>query len=154
MHSNFSYSLMLLLKLFLFLFLFSYSFLSFSYSWSFWAFSKCWNMLFKDTHVPQHVDWQQQLRGTRLSSTAQPSLWLSWGLGETDACASLRSQSREKTLDIPSLISQMKVDPKFPGGAVGDRMVLHKQRYTLQGNNSQGLAVLTRALSLCFYLDS
>lgn len=133
------------------------SYSSFSYLWLSWAVSKCWDMLFKDTHVPQHADWLQQLWGTQFYRTAQPSLWPSCGLGEADAHSSVSSQIRWKTLHTPSLISQMKDDPKFPGGVVGDNMVLCKQKYYLQGNISQGLATLTTAcgaLSLWFYLDS
>lgn len=68
----------------------------------------------------------------------------------------MSSQIRAKTLHIPSLISQVKVNPMFPGGAGWDSTVLCEQRYGLQGNISQGLAMLITAcaLSLCFYLDS
>lgn len=33
--------------------------------WPILAFSNCWDMLFKDTCLHQHTDWQKQISGTR-----------------------------------------------------------------------------------------
>lgn len=72
-------------------------------------------------------------------------LSLACGQAEADTHSSVSSQIRWKTLHTPPLISQMKDYPKFPGGAVGDNMVLCKQKCYLQGNISQGLATLKTA---------